>query len=115
MTKISAIEYNGGRKLLFPGKDISEMKVGDMITEITKRLALPRGKIYICDLKNNILQDKDTLIKDKFPNGEVRYKLKLTTPIISGKLKNVTLDKDENHDKSQITSNTLKNNDMEFG
>jgi len=103
VTKIIAHDSNGGRELHFPGKDINNMNVKEMKLLITVKLALPRDRIDLCDKNNNIIINKESdTMKKAFPEGKVRYKLRMITKIPSAMLKNVTLDKDENHNKNQI-------------
>jgi len=48
MTKIIARENNGGRELIFPGKD-AKMKLSDIKSKISEKLEVPIDHILLCD------------------------------------------------------------------
>ena len=116
MKKIIARENNGGRELIFPGKD-ADTKLSDIKRMISEKLEVPIDHILLCDRMSEEVKDKkgEGIIKNTYDQGIVWYKNQVTIKIPSDVLKQVNLDKEADHSVSQINKNNIQNTDMELG
>ena len=94
MKKIIARENNGGRELIFPGKDVETMKLSEIKKLIAKKLDVSIDHILLCDRMGEEIkyENGDGFIEKAFGQGIVWYKYKVATKIPSDKFKSVTID-----------------------
>ena len=116
MKKIIARENNGGRELIFPGKDVETMKLSEIKKLIAKKLDVSIDHILLCDRMGEEIkyENGDGFIEKAFGQGIVWYKNQVTIKIPSNVLKSVNLDKEADHSVSQIDKNNIQNTDIEL-
>ena len=109
MKKIIARENNGGRELIFPGKDVETMKLSEIKKLIAKKLDVSIGHILLCDRMGEEVKDKkgDGDIETTYGQGIVWYKNQVTIKIPSNVLKTVTLFKETDISIYQFDKNNI--------